>query len=555
VLFRSQVSIKSPTVLLIQWCESAGNGSPITEYRLEFSTKRNEAFTQIYCGPLLRYELKGVVQPATKYYFRLQAVNANGSSSFSQPVECTTLASVPGMVSGLKLDEAKSNSILVTWRQPASNGCPVVFYNLDISDATSNNNTTASYIVVHNKQPVCEYKIESLLPDTLYKLRVQAANSVGVGHFSNIIKVKTKALAPGPPNLDCVSASYNSIKLKWNAALFPAQFDTNTNTAAKSALNDSQLIYNLEMMKHADEFDSKMFNSVYKGTANYFKVNKLQESTNYLFRISCLNETGQGKWSDIYKFKTTKSPPVITKAPTVSDLNTHSCLVEWQPAKIEHDNSDDQSSPDQLDTLEYCLQMQTVKKDAEFRDVYKGDSCSHRLTDLEANTEYNIRLCAIRVSSSKRICSSFTSYLTFSTPKLLPKNKTPAAKPNELSAQTNSNQMSHSGFLSRFIWPSFYLNFNAETSGGGGQKMVAANSKKTAHAGKSTSRRLSTSTHSDNLFLNSTNLNNADSSQRHMSDQQWALIFILALVLFAFLIAFVANSMYTSYYDQLSSEL
>ena len=42
-----QVSIKSPTVLLIQWCEPAGNGSPITEYRLEFSTKRNEAFKQV----------------------------------------------------------------------------------------------------------------------------------------------------------------------------------------------------------------------------------------------------------------------------------------------------------------------------------------------------------------------------------------------------------------------------------------------------------------------------------------------------------------------------
>ena len=117
---------------------------------------------------MLRYELKGVVQPATKYYFRLQAANANGLSGFSQLGECTSLASVPGMVSGLKLEEAKSNSILVTWRQPASNGCPVVFYNLDISDTTSSN-TTASYIVVYNKQPVCEYKIESLLPDTMYK--------------------------------------------------------------------------------------------------------------------------------------------------------------------------------------------------------------------------------------------------------------------------------------------------------------------------------------------------------------------------------------------------
>ena len=57
-----------------------------------------------------------------------------------------------------------------------------------------------------------------------------------------------------------------------------------------------------------------LFTSVYKGPANFFKVNRLEESTNYAFRISATNETGQGAWSNILTFKTARSPPIITKS-------------------------------------------------------------------------------------------------------------------------------------------------------------------------------------------------------------------------------------------------
>ncbi len=59
---------------------------------------------------------------------------------------------------------------------------------------------------------------------------------------------------------------------------------------------------------------NELFTSVYKGPANFFKLNKLEEATSYAFRISATNETGQGTWSDILKFKTDRSPPVITKS-------------------------------------------------------------------------------------------------------------------------------------------------------------------------------------------------------------------------------------------------
>ena len=95
-----------------------------------------------------------------------------------------------------------------------------------------------------------------------------------------------------------------------------ATSDTYTSSLnSKLALNDYQIVYNLEMMMSAaNKQDDLTFTSVFNGTTNAFKVNKLQESTTYLFRISASNETGQGKFSDVFKFTTTKSPPVILRS-------------------------------------------------------------------------------------------------------------------------------------------------------------------------------------------------------------------------------------------------
>lgn len=91
--------------------------------------------------------------------------------------------------------------------------------------------------------------------------------------------------------------------------------------------------------------------------------------------------------------------------------------MELSPSRSSASDAEDlnKNSPDYL---EYCLQVQSLKKDAEYRDIYKGQSTSFTLSDLESGTDYNIRLCAVRVqnsSASKRLCSSFTPHVTFTT--------------------------------------------------------------------------------------------------------------------------------------------
>ena len=51
-----------------------------------------------------------------------------------------------------------------------SNGASISLYNLDLNEANANTNAQAvPYVVVLNKQQNCEYLIENLLPDTIYR--------------------------------------------------------------------------------------------------------------------------------------------------------------------------------------------------------------------------------------------------------------------------------------------------------------------------------------------------------------------------------------------------
>lgn len=61
-----------------------------------------------------------------------------------------------------------------------------------------------------------------------------------------------------------------------------------------------------------EEFPISVFFSfqvIYEGSSHFFKVNKLQETTNYNFRIYASNDVGSGPYSEIYTFSTTKAPP------------------------------------------------------------------------------------------------------------------------------------------------------------------------------------------------------------------------------------------------------
>ncbi|KAF3693236.1 Fibronectin type-III domain-containing protein 3A [Channa argus] len=373
---------KSPSCVVVSWEAPPCNGAPVTEFRLEWGAA--EGSMQIcYSGPGLSHEMKGLL-PATNYFCRVQAVNVAGVGSFSEAVLCQTPCSVPAAVSSIYVmkeselqryettvdadedqDEedrscpctplySPSTCLGICWEPPCDHGSEITSYLIDLGERQP--------IVVG---PVTKYIIQRLQPDTSYRIRIQALNSLGPGPFSHTFKLKTKPLPPQPPRLECTVFSHQTLRLKWGDG------------PAKAAASDA-LQYQLQM-----EDKSGRFISVYKGPCHTHKVQRLNESTSYTFRIQAFNEAGEGPFSNVYTFTTPRSPPAPVKAPKVERLDDSSCEVTWEALP-----------PMKGDPIIYTLQWMMGNSD--FKQAYKGSATSFHVQNLQTNSDYRFRVCAIR---------------------------------------------------------------------------------------------------------------------------------------------------------------
>ncbi|KAJ7420451.1 hypothetical protein WISP_48387 [Willisornis vidua] len=301
----------------------ACNGAEITEYRLDWGQVEGSMHI-IYTGPCQSYEVKGLT-PATTYYCRVQAVNVAGVGLFGDTSVVTTPASVPAAVAVLHLLEEEqldisapfSTCLAIQWEEPCCHGAEITGYNIEYGEkqlVTVGRSTT--------------HVLENLLPDTLYRIRIQAINSLGVGPFSHTMKAKTKPLPPDPPHLECVVFSHQSLKLKWGEG--PSR-----------ALITNPTQFNLQM---EDRFGR--FVTVYNGPCHTYKVQRLSESTTYHFRIQAYNDAGEGDFSQVYAFTTTKSPPASLKAPKANQLEENTYEITWEPLQ-----------PMKGDSIVYILQL------------------------------------------------------------------------------------------------------------------------------------------------------------------------------------------------------
>ncbi|OCT93034.1 fibronectin type-III domain-containing protein 3a isoform X1 [Xenopus laevis] len=357
-----QITCRSATCVFIHWEAPNNNGAEITEYRVEWGGM--EGCMQIcYCGPGFNYEVKGL-SPAIVYYCRVQAVNIAGAGHFSDVVACLTPASVPAAVTslwGVKEDEVNHSSycpstcLAIQWEKPCDHGSEITTYSIDYGDKQP--------ITVHK---ATSYILDNLQPDTTYRIRVQALNSLGAGPFSHSVKLKTKPLPPEPPRLECAVYSHQNLKLKWG------------DVASRTLPTDS-IQYHLQM-----EDKNGRFVSLYRGPCHTYKVQRLNESTSYRFCIQACNEAGEGPFSSEYIFTTPKSLPAALKAPRIDRINEHTCDVTWESLQ-----------PMKGDPVIYILQL-LVGKDSDFKQVYKGPNTSFRHSALQLNCEYRFRVCAIR---------------------------------------------------------------------------------------------------------------------------------------------------------------
>lgn len=349
------VTVKSSSLVTVSWKEPFANGAAITEYQLASaclpSRTQNtssedegigseESFSVCYQGPNRTADVKHLT-PFTLYSFKVCAVNAAGRSHYSAVATVQTPAAAPAAPEFDTL-QSSATEVTVNWRQPFDNGSPILYYNISCAKQG-----IADFIVTSTGSPVLEYSVGELSPKTLYKFKVQAVNACGAGPYSSSARLSTIPLPPQPPRLECTGSGHNFLKLRWIEA-----------TEGQSLMD--HYIFDLQMYNAR----AKKYLSVYEGSQQTFKVNKLQEQTGYQFRIRAHGDlSGNGDFSEEYTFKTAVTVPSSVRSPRCKQQD-QTVLVEWQHSRNTF-----------ADPVEYVLQMQQAV-DQEFKKV--SGSCFFR---------------------------------------------------------------------------------------------------------------------------------------------------------------------------------
>ncbi|XP_007517989.1 fibronectin type III domain-containing protein 3B isoform X2 [Erinaceus europaeus] len=374
------VSFTPDGCVLVSWESPDGSGADISEYRLEWG-EDEESLELVYHGADAGFEIRDLL-PAAQYCCRLQAVNQAGAGPYSELVVCQTPASAPDPVSTLCVQEEETLStspdspsvcLVLNWEEPCNNGSEILAYNIDLGDASITVGNTTTHIM------------KDLLPETTYRIRIQAVNEIGAGPFSPLVKARTRPLPPLPPRLECAAAGPQSLKLKWGDS-----------SPKLHAAEDT--VYTLQL-----EDRNKRFISIYRGPSHTYKVQRLTESTCYSFRIQAAGEAGEGAFSDTYTFSTTKSIPPAIKAPRVTQLEGNSCEVLWETVP-----------PMKGDPVNYILQV-LVGRESEYKQVYKGEEATFQISGLQSNIDYRFRVCACRrcLDTSQELSGAFSPSAAF----------------------------------------------------------------------------------------------------------------------------------------------
>ncbi|NWS52592.1 FND3B protein, partial [Chunga burmeisteri] len=374
------LSFLSDTRVLVSWESPECSGADISEYRLEWG-EDEESLQLAYNGTDTCFEISEL-SAAAHYYCRLQAINQAGAGPYSDLVSCRIPASVPNAVSTLSVLEdehvdasqlSPSVCLVLNWEEPCNNGAEIMSYNIDLGDIS---------IPVGN---VTSYVIKDLLPETSYRIRIQAVNEIGAGPFSHFIKAKTRPLPPLPPRLECAAAGPQSLKLKWG------------DSSSKLHVADD-MVYILQI-----EDRNKRFIPIYRGPSHTYKIQRLTESTCYSFRIQAVNDAGEGPFSEICTFCTTKSVPPAIKAPRVTQLGGNACEITWEMVP-----------PMKGDPVGYVLQV-LVGRESEYKQVYKGEETTFHISGLQVNTDYRFRVCVCRrcLDTSQELSGPFSPSVAF----------------------------------------------------------------------------------------------------------------------------------------------
>ncbi len=310
-------SLKGSTELRLSWTAPTSNGgSPITGYRIERAATRSGVWIIHVASTgsaTTTYTDTGLAPNTTRYY-RVRALNAQGSGDPSNVAEGTTNAARPGQPGNLRARAAGPTSITLAWDAPTSDGGErITGYTIR---ARGPGDGTWITIQRNTGSTATTFEHTGLQPASAYRYQVAAINRIGAGQWSFEASTSTYAQAPGAPvGLTARAVGTARIDLSWSAP---------RNTGGAPILG-----YRIEA---SDDGGSTWRivrrNTNSKGTT--FSDVNLQPATTRHYRVAALNTAGTGPFSNTARATTDATVPGTPRSLDADADGTSRIELSWR---------------------------------------------------------------------------------------------------------------------------------------------------------------------------------------------------------------------------------
>ena len=285
-------AIAQSTSPLVIWNRVASAAS----YRLQLGLDSTFATGLVINDSTITDTTKSVVGLAnnTRYFWRVRAKNAGGTSAFSTVWAFTTISatpSVPVLVS--PANGAVNQPVSLTLRWNRTNP-PAVSYRVQLS-------TDAAFLsgMVVDDSTVADTSrlVSGLLNNTPYYWRVNGKTAGGTGAFSSASSFTTIVPPPSAPSLvspaNGATGQTVTLTVKWtkplNASTFRLQVSTDSTFGGGLVVNDSTL------------------------TDTSRVVSGLVYNARYFWRVNAKNVGGTGPFSTVWRFSTLDFDPNVPR--------------------------------------------------------------------------------------------------------------------------------------------------------------------------------------------------------------------------------------------------
>ena len=309
--------LQGSTQIRLNWSAPANDGgSSITGYRIERAVTRGGPWIihVASTGSATTTYLHTDLAPNTTRFYRVRALNAQGSGEPSNVAEGETNAARPGQPRNLRARATGPTSITLAWDAPANDGGErITGYTIQ---AQGPSDRTWITIVPTTGSTATTFEHTKLQPATAYRYQVAAINRVGPGQWSFEASTSTYAQAPGAPfNLTARAVGTSRIDLSWSAP---------RNTGGAPILG-----YRIE----ASDDERRTWRIIRRNTnstGTTFSDVNLQPATTRYYRVAAINTAGTGPFSNFTSATTEATVPGTPRSLDAEADGTSRIELSWR---------------------------------------------------------------------------------------------------------------------------------------------------------------------------------------------------------------------------------